>query len=109
MKKFKNSINNFFSWLSKTELVELDTVDVSEDPKLVLLSSFCGFVLNWFLMKNSDAGSKSNVMGSLSPTEEVILIVNRPGPEDLTMAPAARTFSSPNGVEPESITAEAEQ
>ena len=32
MKKFKNSINNFFSWLSKTELVELDTVDVSEDP-----------------------------------------------------------------------------
>tara|TARA_B100000035_G_C20813193_1_gene470875 strand:+ start:194 stop:685 length:492 start_codon:yes stop_codon:yes gene_type:complete len=32
LKKFKNSINNFFSWLSKTELVELDTVDVSEDP-----------------------------------------------------------------------------
>jgi hypothetical protein len=32
MKKFQNSINNFFSWLSKTELVELDTVDVSEDP-----------------------------------------------------------------------------
>ena len=32
MKKFKNSIYNFFSWLSKTELVELDTVDVSEDP-----------------------------------------------------------------------------
>ena len=32
MKKFKNSINNFFSWLSKTELVELESVDISEDP-----------------------------------------------------------------------------
>ncbi len=32
MKKFKNSVNNFFNWLSKTELVELDSVDVSEDP-----------------------------------------------------------------------------
>ena len=32
MKKFKSSINNFFSWLSKTELVELDSVDTSEDP-----------------------------------------------------------------------------
>ena len=32
MKKFKNSVNNFFNWLSKTELVELDTVDINEDP-----------------------------------------------------------------------------
>ncbi len=32
MKKFQNSISNFFSWLKKTELVELDNVDVSEDP-----------------------------------------------------------------------------
>ncbi len=32
MKKFQNSINNFFSWLSKTELVELDSVDTNEDP-----------------------------------------------------------------------------
>ena len=32
MKKFQNSISNFFSWLTKTELVELDNVDVSEDP-----------------------------------------------------------------------------
>ena len=32
MKKFKNSVNNFFNWLSKTELVELDTIDVLEDP-----------------------------------------------------------------------------
>jgi len=32
LKKFKNSISNFFSWLSKTELVELDSVDPHEDP-----------------------------------------------------------------------------
>ena len=32
MKKFKNTVNNFFNWLSKTELVELDTVDTFEDP-----------------------------------------------------------------------------
>jgi hypothetical protein len=32
MKKFKNSISNFFSWLSKAELVELDSVDTNEDP-----------------------------------------------------------------------------
>ena len=32
MKKFKNTVNNFFNWLSKTELVELETVDTSEDP-----------------------------------------------------------------------------
>ena len=32
MKKFQNSISNFFSWLSKTELVELDSVDTNEDP-----------------------------------------------------------------------------
>ena len=30
MKKFKNLVNNFFNWLSKTELVELDTVDINE-------------------------------------------------------------------------------
>ena len=32
MKKFQNSISNFFSWLTKTELVELDNVDTNEDP-----------------------------------------------------------------------------
>ena len=32
MKKFQNSISNFFSWLSKTELVELESVDTNEDP-----------------------------------------------------------------------------
>ncbi len=32
MRKFQNSISNFFSWLSKTELVELDSVDINEDP-----------------------------------------------------------------------------
>ena len=32
MKKFQNSLSNFFSWLSKTELVELDSVDTNEDP-----------------------------------------------------------------------------
>ena len=32
MKKFKNTFNDFFNWLSKTELVELDTVDAMEDP-----------------------------------------------------------------------------
>ena len=32
MKKIQNSISNFFSWLSKTELVELDSVDITEDP-----------------------------------------------------------------------------
>ena len=32
MKKFKNSISNFFTWLSKAELVELDSVDTNEDP-----------------------------------------------------------------------------
>jgi hypothetical protein len=32
LKKFQNSISNFFSWLTKTELVELDNVDISEDP-----------------------------------------------------------------------------
>ena len=32
MEKFKNKLSNFFSWLSKAELVELDSVDTSEDP-----------------------------------------------------------------------------
>tara|TARA_Y100000996_G_C22555053_1_gene655229 strand:- start:2857 stop:3348 length:492 start_codon:yes stop_codon:yes gene_type:complete len=32
LRKFQNSISNFFSWLSKTELVELDSVDINEDP-----------------------------------------------------------------------------
>jgi len=32
MKKFKNTISDFFKWVSGTELVELDSIDVSEDP-----------------------------------------------------------------------------
>jgi len=32
LEKFKNKLSNFFSWLSKAELVELDSVDTSEDP-----------------------------------------------------------------------------
>jgi len=32
MKKFKDSIEDFFKWVKVTELVELDDIDVSEDP-----------------------------------------------------------------------------
>tara|TARA_Y100001937_G_scaffold24590_1_gene35274 strand:+ start:982 stop:1461 length:480 start_codon:yes stop_codon:yes gene_type:complete len=32
MKKFKDNINDFFKWVKGTELVELDDIDVSEDP-----------------------------------------------------------------------------
>ena len=32
MKKFKDQVNNFFKWVKGTELVELDNIDVSEDP-----------------------------------------------------------------------------
>ena len=32
MKKFKNKISDFFKWVSGSELVELDSIDVSEDP-----------------------------------------------------------------------------
>ena len=32
MKKFKDNINDFFKWVKGTELVELDNIDVSEDP-----------------------------------------------------------------------------
>ena len=32
VKKFKASIDNFFGWVKKTELVELDDIDVTEDP-----------------------------------------------------------------------------
>ena len=32
MKKFKDNIDNFFKWVKGTELVELDDIDVSEDP-----------------------------------------------------------------------------
>ena len=32
MKKFKDNISNFFKWVKGTELVELDDIDVSEDP-----------------------------------------------------------------------------
>ena len=30
--KWKDNINNFFKWVKGTELVELDDIDVSEDP-----------------------------------------------------------------------------
>lgn len=32
MKKFRDQVNNFFKWVKGTELVELDNIDVSEDP-----------------------------------------------------------------------------
>jgi hypothetical protein len=32
VKKFRSKIDNFFGWVKVTELVELDEIDVSEDP-----------------------------------------------------------------------------
>lgn len=32
MKKFKDNVDDFFKWVKGTELVELDDIDVSEDP-----------------------------------------------------------------------------
>ena len=32
MEKFKSKLSNFFNWLSKAELVELESVDIEEDP-----------------------------------------------------------------------------
>ena len=32
MKKWKDNIEEFFKWVKGTELVELDNIDVSEDP-----------------------------------------------------------------------------
>ena len=32
VEKFKNKIDNFFGWVKVTELVELENIDVSEDP-----------------------------------------------------------------------------
>lgn len=32
MKKIKNKIEDFFKWVNGTELVELENIDVSEDP-----------------------------------------------------------------------------
>jgi len=32
VKKFKDNIEDFFKWVKGTELVELDDIDVSEDP-----------------------------------------------------------------------------
>tara|TARA_B100000965_G_scaffold405258_2_gene438551 strand:+ start:443 stop:913 length:471 start_codon:yes stop_codon:yes gene_type:complete len=32
MKKWKDNIEDFFKWVKGTELVELDNIDVSEDP-----------------------------------------------------------------------------
>ena len=32
MKKFKDSVDDFFKWVKGTELVEVDDIDVSEDP-----------------------------------------------------------------------------
>jgi hypothetical protein len=32
MKSYKDNINNFYKWVKGTELVELDDIDVSEDP-----------------------------------------------------------------------------
>ena len=32
MEKWKYSVNDFFKWVKGTDLVELDDIDVSEDP-----------------------------------------------------------------------------
>ena len=32
MKKWRDNVNDFFKWVKGTELVELDDIDVSEDP-----------------------------------------------------------------------------
>jgi len=32
LKKWKDSIDNFFGWVKKAELVELEDIDVTEDP-----------------------------------------------------------------------------
>jgi len=32
VEKFKTTLDNFFKWVKVTELVELDNIDVSEDP-----------------------------------------------------------------------------
>ena len=32
MKKYKDKIDDFFKWVKGTELVELDNIDVTEDP-----------------------------------------------------------------------------
>ena len=32
MEKWKDSVNDFFKWVKGTDLVELDDIDVSEDP-----------------------------------------------------------------------------
>ena len=32
VQKFRSKIDNFFGWVKVTELVELDEIDVSEDP-----------------------------------------------------------------------------
>ena len=32
MKKIKHRIEDFFKWVNGTELVELDSIDVTEDP-----------------------------------------------------------------------------
>ncbi len=32
MKKFKNKLSDFYKWVKGSELVELDYIDVSEDP-----------------------------------------------------------------------------
>ena len=32
MKKFKDNVDDFFKWVKGTELVELDDIDVAEDP-----------------------------------------------------------------------------
>jgi hypothetical protein len=32
VEKFKTTLDNFFKWVKVTELVELEDIDVSEDP-----------------------------------------------------------------------------
>ena len=32
MKILKDNINDFFKWVKGTELIELDNIDISEDP-----------------------------------------------------------------------------
>ena len=39
MKIFKSKLSDFYKWVKGTELVELDDIDVSEDPVCLLYTS----------------------------------------------------------------------
>ena len=49
MKKYQDKIQDFFKWVKGTELVELDDIDVSEDPVRPELSLGFRILMNKFL------------------------------------------------------------